>query len=115
MHVWACLSLTIFIFIRTKKFWLSVSVLIIFTNVRLICSYFLLVTVIIFDLALHTHTYIYIYIYHPHGVFLAGYGWFEGKTLYFNTQIRVYHILFAEETTDYVAVEDFDGIYLILL
>ena len=113
MHVWACLSLTIFIFIRTKKFWLSVSVLIIFTNVRLICSYFLLVTVIIFDLALHTH--IYIYIYHPHGVFLAGYGWFEGKTLYFNTQIRVYHILFAEETTDYVAVEDFDGIYLILL
>ena len=115
MHVWACLSLTIFIFIRTKKFWLSVSVLIIFTNVRLICSYFLLVTVIIFDLALHTHIYIYIYIYHPHGVFLAGYGWFEGKTLYFNTQIRVYHILFAEETTDYVAVEDFDGIYLILL
>ena len=34
------------------------------------------------------------YIYHPRGVFLAGYGWFEGKKLYFNTQIRVYHILF---------------------
>ena len=55
------------------------------------------------------------YIYHPHGVFLAGYGWFEGKILYFNTQIRVYHILFTDETTDYVAVEDFDGIDLILL
>ena len=38
-------------------------------------------------------------IYHPHGVYLAGYGWFEEKNLYFNTQIRVYHILFTVETT----------------
>ena len=59
--------------------------------------------------------YIYIYIYHLHGVFLAGYGWFEGKILYFNTQIRVYHILFTDRTTDYVPAEDFGGIDLILL
>ena len=62
-----------------------------------------------FDLTLH------ICIYHPHRVFLAGYGWFEGKNLYFNTQICVYHILFTDETTDYVSAEDFDGIDLILL
>ena len=55
------------------------------------------------------------YIHHPHGVFLAGYNWFEGKILYFNTQIRVYHILLTEETTDYVVAEDFDGIDLIVL
>ena len=42
-------------------------------------------------------------------------GWFEGKILYFNTQIREYHILFTDGTTDYVAAEDFDGIDLILL
>ena len=55
------------------------------------------------------------YIYHPRRVFLAGYGWFEGKNLYFNTQIRAYHVLFTDGTTDYVAAEDFDGIDLILL
>ena len=55
------------------------------------------------------------YIYHPRGVFLADYGWFEGKSLNFNTQTRVYHILFTDGTTDYVAAEDFDGIGLILL
>ena len=71
----------------------------------LICSYLVLVTIII------TH----MYIYHPHGVFLASYGWFEGQILYFNTQIRVYCILFTDETTDYVAAEDFDGTDLILL
>ena len=54
------------------------------------------------------------YIYHPRGVFLAGYGWFEGKILNFNTQIRVYHILFTDETTGYVSAEDFDVINLIL-
>ena len=54
-------------------------------------------------------------IYHPRGVFLAGYGWFEGKILYFNTQIRVYQILFTDRTTDYVAAENFDGIDLIFL
>ena len=52
------------------------------------------------------------YAYHPRGVFLAGYGWFEGKILYFNTQICVYHILFTDGTIDYVAGEDFDSIYL---
>ena len=52
-------------------------------------------TIIIFDLALEN-------------------GWFEGKTLYFNTQIRKYHILFTDRTTDYVVAEDFDGIDLIL-
>ena len=36
------------------------------------------------------------------------------KISYFNTQIRVYHILFIDETTDYVAAEDFDSIDLIL-
>ena len=55
------------------------------------------------------------YIYHPRGVFLAGYGWFEGKILYFNTQICVYHILFTNGSTNYVAAEDFDGIDLMLL
>ena len=38
----------------------------------------------------------HMYIYHSRGVFLAGSGWFEGKILYFNTQIRVYHILFND-------------------
>ena len=55
------------------------------------------------------------YIWHPRRVFLGGDGWFEGKTLYINTQIRVHHILFDNGTTDYVAAEDFDGIDLILL
>ena len=55
------------------------------------------------------------YIYHPSGIFLAGYGWFEGKVFYSNTQIRVYHILFNGGTTDRVEAEDFDGIDLILL
>ena len=48
-------------------------------------------TIIIFDLALEN-------------------GWFEGKILYFNTQIREYHILFTDGTTDYVVAKDFDGI-----
>ena len=47
--------------------------------------------------------------------FLTGYGWFEGNFLYFNTQIHVYHILFTDGTSDYVAAEDFDDIDLILL
>ena len=59
--------------------------------------------------------YSYVYIYHPHKIFLAGYSWFKVKSLYFNTQIPVYHILFTDETTDYVAAEDFDDIDLILL
>ena len=42
-----------FFFIRTRWSWLSLSVLIVFPNFRLICSYFVLVTIIIFDLALH--------------------------------------------------------------
>ena len=54
------------------------------------------------------------YIYHSRGVILAGNGRFEGKTLCLNTQIRVYHILFTDRTTDYVAAEDFDDIDLIL-
>ena len=55
------------------------------------------------------------YIYHRRRVFVAGYDWFEGKMLYFNTQIRVYHILFTDGTTDYVAAVDFHGIDLVLL
>ena len=51
--------------------------------------------------------YIYIYIIYN--------GWFEGKILYFNTEIRVYDILFTDRATDYVATEDFDGTDLILL
>ena len=42
------------------------------------------------------------YIYHQRGVFLAGYGWFEGNILYFNIQICVYHILFTDKTTGYI-------------
>ena len=42
-----------FSFIRTISFWLSLSVLIVFSNFRPICSYFVLVTILIFDLALH--------------------------------------------------------------
>ena len=68
-------------------------------------------TIIIFDFALH----ICIFIIHAEGVFLAGYGWFDGKILYFNNQIRVYHILFTDGTTDYVAAVDFHGIDLVLL
>ena len=45
------------------------------------------------------------YMYHPRGVFLTGFGWFEGKILYFNTQIRVYHILFTDGATGYVAAK----------
>ena len=67
-------------------------------------------TNITFDLALH----IYIFIYHPHTVFMAGYDWFEGKVLYFSTQICVYHILFTVWTTDSVEAADFDGIHPIL-
>ena len=73
-------------------------------------AHFVLLTIIIFDLTLHTC----IYIYNPCGVFLAGYGWFEGKNLYFNIQICVYHILFTDKTKDHVAAGDFDGIQLIL-
>ena len=51
-------------------------------------------TIIIFDLALEN-------------------GWFEGKILYFNTQIHEYRILFTDEITDYIAAEDFDDIDLI--
>ena len=50
-----------------------------------------LVTIIIFDLALENAC-------------------FEGKISSFNTQIRKYHILFIDGTTYYVAAEDFDGI-----
>ena len=43
-------------------------------------------------------------------------GWFEGKILYFNTQIREHNILFTDGTPDYVAADEgFDGIDLILL
>ena len=65
------------------------------------------------------------YIYHPRGVFLAGYGWFEGKKLYFNI-LKFVYITFCLTTnhchfnhrlccTGYVAAEDFDCIDLILL
>ena len=63
----------------------------------------------LWQLQLSTLHYTYVYIYHPHRVFLAGYGCFEEKILYFNTQINVYHILFTDGTTDYVAAEDFDS------
>ena len=49
---------------------------------------------------------------------ISGWLWLVGrKSLYFNTHIRVYHILFTDGTKDYVDVagEDFDGIDLILL
>ena len=52
------------------------------------------------------------YIYHPRGVFLADYGWFEGNIFYFNTQTRVYHILFIDGT-NYIAAEDLDGIEIL--
>ena len=45
---------------------------------------------------------------------MVGYDWFEGKVLYFNFQVDLYHSLFTEGTTDYVAAEDFDDIDLIL-
>ena len=41
-------------------------------------------------------------------------GWSEGKILYFNTQIREYHNLFTDGSTDYIAAEGFDGIDLLL-
>ena len=63
-------------------------------NFRLNFSYFVLVTIIDFDLAIEN-------------------GWFEGKMLYFNTQTGEYHVLFTDGTTHYVAAEDFDGIDLI--
>ena len=81
-----------------------------FPNLRLICSYFVLVTIMIFYLALH----ICIFVIHAEYFWLV-IGWFEEKILYFNIQIRVCHILFTDETTNYIAAEDFDGIDLILL
>ena len=39
----------------------------------------------------------------------------KDKLLCFNTQICVYHILFTDGTTDYVAAKDFDDIDYILL
>ena len=36
------------------------------------------------------------------------------KTLYINTQIGVYHILWTDGTTNYLAGEDFDDIDLTL-
>ena len=45
-------------FIRTRSFWVSLSALIVFPNYRLICLYFVLVIIIIFDLALHICTFI---------------------------------------------------------
>ena len=53
------------------------------------------------------------YMYHSRGVFLAGYGWFEGKILFFDTQIRLCHILFTDGTTDYVAAEDFSLCFIV--
>ena len=55
------------------------------------------------------------YTYHLCRVFRALYGWFERKVLYFNTHIHVYHIMFTDETKDYVSAEDFDGIDLIFI
>ena len=57
----------------------------------------------------------HMYIYHPLGVFLAGYGWFEGNISYFNNEIGLCHILFTDGTTVYVAAEGFGGTDLILL
>ena len=91
------------LFIRTRYFWLSLSVLIVFPNISHICCYFIFVAIILFDLALH------ICILHICS------GKFQGKIVYLNTQIRVYHLLFTDGTTDYVAAEDFDGTDLILL
>ena len=81
-----------------------------FPNFRLICSYFVLVKIIILDLALHICIFI---IQAEHfWLFMTG---LKEKILYFNTQICVYHILLTNGSTKYVAVEDFDGIDLILL
>ena len=63
-----------------------------------------------FYLALH----ICIFIIHAEYFWLV-IGWFEEKILCFNIQIRLCHILFTDETTNYIAAEDFDGIDLILL
>ena len=70
------------------------------------CSYFVLVTIIIFDLASH----ICIFIIH------AEYSWLVMACLKEKsfTQICVYHILFTDITSDYVAAEDSDGIDLIV-
>ena len=58
--------------------------------------------------------YIYIILAECFWLIIAGFKKkYYGKTLYFNT--RVYHILFTEVTTDYVASEDFDDIDLILV
>ena len=54
------------------------------------------------------------YTYHLHGALLAGYGWFAGKILYFNTQIHVYTFCLLTKP-DSVAAKDFDGIEIILL
>ena len=71
-------NINILFFIRTREFWLSLSVLIVFPNFRLICSYFVLVTIIIFDLAL----YIFIFIIH------AEYFWYwDGSIWYSNSWI----------------------------
>ena len=66
------------------------------------CSSFVLETIRVFDLAD-----IYVYLSSTRSISGVAMG-------RFNTQIREYHILFTDRTTDYVAAEDFDGIDLIL-
>ena len=86
------------------------SVLIVFPNFRLICSYFVLVIIIIFDLALH----ICIFIIHTKYFWLVMIG--LKKKIYTLILKFVYiTFLFTYGTTDYLTAEDFDGIHLILL
>ena len=46
---------------------------------------------------------------------LYGYGWFDGIVKYYNQQLKEYVLEFSDNTSDYVTIEDFDGIELMFI
>ena len=42
-------------------------------------------------------------------------GWFIGDIKYFNTVIKEYKVAYPDKTSDYLTIDDFDGIQIILL
>ena len=85
---------------------MSLSV-IVFPSFRLICSYFVFVTIIILDLTLH----ICIFIIHAEYFWLVMTGL---KEIFYALMLRFVYITFSLLTElAYVPAEDFDGIDLI--
>ena len=42
-------------------------------------------------------------------------GWFTGNIKYFNTVLKEYKVAYPDKTSDYLTIDDFDGIQVILL